>query len=88
MAQKKFRYKLAVGLDYDPLKSETPSVGVKGEELQADQVVKLAKRFGVSVVEQPELAKALNVLELDQEIPENLFEAVAIVLNQLEKRGK
>ena len=78
-------YAVAVGLDYQGRKGETPAVAVKGEQLVADDVVRLAKRFGIPVVERETLAEALKALEEGQEIPEELFEAVAVVLHELEK---
>jgi len=79
----KNRYKLAVGLEYDEKDSDAPVVGTKGEYFSADEIVKIAKRFGIPVVEKPELARALKSLEENESIPEELFEAVAIVLNEL-----
>ena len=102
------RYKLAVGLEYDPTSKESrrkhaeavrageanpgsdqaPTVQVKGEDLVADDVVKIAKRFGVPIIENSALARALNAVEVDKQIPQELFEAVAITLNEIDKRLK
>jgi len=79
----KNKYKLAVGLEYDEVDSETPVIGAKGEYFSADEIVKIAKRFGIPVVENPELAQALKLIDEDKPIPEELFEAVAVVLNEL-----
>lgn len=76
-------YKSALGLKYDSRREPTPSLSVKGEDLDADQVVKIARRYGIPVVHDPDLARALSTMELDQQIPADLFEAVAIVLNHL-----
>ena len=80
----KRRYRTAIGLAYLPGRESAPSVEVKGEDLVAERIVQTAHRFGVPVVEDRSLARALNGLELDQQIPESLFEAVAVVLNQIE----
>ena len=84
MSSTKRRYRTAVGLAYLPGQDGAPSVEVKGEDLIAEKIVQTAHRFGVPVVEDRNLARALNSLELDQQIPESLFEAVAVVLNQIE----
>ena len=81
---RKNRYKTAVGLSYHPGKESAPTVEVKGENLSADRIVLAARRFGVPVVEDNGLAAALSSVELDQQIPESLFEAVAVVLNRVE----
>ena len=80
------RYRLAVGLEYEGTRERAPAVGIKGEHLTADTIVKIAKRFGVPVVARSDLARALSGLEIDQEITPDLFEAVAILLNELDKK--
>jgi flagellar biosynthesis protein len=84
---KKPRYKAALALSYEGKDDETPRLTLKEDVLSADEVIKIAKRFGVPVVEKPELIEALKCLELDQEIPEELFEAVAALLNQIEEKS-
>ncbi len=84
------QYRRAVGLSYQDdgyqeNAQAVPLVELKGEQLMADQLVKIARRFGIPVVEKPELAQALGSLEVDQEIPASLYEPVAIVLNQVER---
>ncbi len=79
------RYKSAIGLEYQDGLSKTPTISVKGEHLSADEIVKIARRYGIPVVERPDLVEALRQLEIDQDIPEELFEAIAVLLNQLEK---
>jgi flagellar biosynthesis protein len=80
------RYRRAVGVKYDPQAGAqaAPSVNVLAEHLQADLVVSLARRFGIPVQEDAALAKGLSQVHLDQEIPPDLFEAVALVLVSLE----
>ena len=85
---KKATYKTAIGLEYDPNSDDAPIVGVKGELLSADEIVKLAKRFGVPVVEKPELAQALLPLDVEDSIPEDLFETVAGVFGEIKKLGR
>lgn len=88
MARKESRgseYLYAVGLSYTEHGTKAPEISVKGERLVADDLVKLAKRFGVPVVVKDELAKTLHTLEEGQEINEELFEAVAVVLHEIEK---
>ena len=77
-------YNSAASLEYQPRSDRAPRVGVKGGPVAADEIVRLARRFGVPVIERPELARTLQGLETDAEIPEELFEAVAVVLRQIE----
>lgn len=80
-------YRLAVGLNYDGQKGDVPTIGVKEDERLADEVVRIAKRFGIPVVERPALARGLHNLEIEEQIPEQLYEAVAIVLNEIERKA-
>ncbi len=83
------QYRRVVGLEYARVAgSAAPTVAVQGEHLMADQIVRVARRFGVPVVERPALAQALSGIDLDQQIPERLYEAVALVLREIEKREK
>jgi flagellar biosynthesis protein len=90
-AAKRPKYRLAVGLEYEQNREAgkkggaTPLVSLKGEELLADAVVAMAARYGVPIVEEPALSRSLAALDLDQEIPPALFEAVAIILAQVER---
>ncbi len=84
----KARYRTAIGLEYDPKDCGAPVVGIKGEYLSADEIVKIARRYGVPIVEKPALAQALRPVELEQQIPESLFEAVASILNGLDRSSR
>ena len=77
-------YRIAVGLRYRDGSGTAPSLSVNERSLNAEKVVGVARRFGVPVVERAELAQALSLLELDQEIPERYFEAVALILSRLQ----
>ncbi len=84
MSDKKYQYTRAIALQYEDSETEAPTVTVKGETYSADEVVKIARRYGIPVVENPSLAKALQNTELDSEIPEELFQAVATLLNNID----
>ncbi len=78
------KHRVALGLQYEDGGQEAPVLSVKGEYLLADEIVKIARRYGVPVVEDEELAGALRGQELDEEIPEELYHAVAVVLHSLD----
>jgi flagellar biosynthesis protein len=69
----------AVALEYG--KHKTPVVVAKGSEDLAQLIVEEAERQGVYVAQDPQLLALLAKLELDQEIPEELYVAVAVVLS-------
>lgn len=72
--------RLAVALEYEKGSRQAPRVVAKGRGLIADQIVALADQNGVVVEANPALARALSGVELDAEIPVELFEAVAEVI--------
>ena len=54
-----------------------PRVTASGQGLIADRIVEVARENGIPIREDPALAQALAALELDTEIPEDLYTAVA-----------
>ncbi|MEY2777197.1 MAG: Flagellar biosynthetic protein FlhB [Pseudomonadota bacterium] len=69
----------AVALEYG--QNKAPVVIAKGSGELAQQLVEEAERQGVYVTKDPELLALLSQLEVDQEIPEKLYVAVAIILS-------
>ena len=54
-----------------------PKVAASGQGYVADRIVQVARENGVPIREDPALADALAALELDTEIPQDLYVAVA-----------
>lgn len=72
---------VAVALKYDREKMKAPVVVAKGADLVALKIREIAKDAGVPVVEDRRLARSLfSETELDREIPEKFYVAVAEVL--------
>jgi flagellar biosynthesis protein FlhB len=72
---------IAVALEYEEGGAAAPQVMCKGERLVAKQILEEAEKHGVPVMQNIALAHSLNQLEAGDEIPEDLYEAVAEVLN-------
>lgn len=71
----------AVALRYDTSGTGAPKVVAKGRDLVASRIREIAEEHGVALFEAPPLARALYAsTDLNQEIPGNLFLAVAQVL--------
>ena len=72
---------VAVALRYAPEESAAPVVVAKGQRLIAEKIKELARLAGVPLVENKPLARALfKAVRIGDEIPEDLFKAVAEVL--------
>jgi flagellar biosynthesis protein len=69
---------LAVALKYDP--GSAPRVVASGRGPLGEKIITVAREHGVPVEQNPALAEALSTLELDEEIPEQLYRAVAQIL--------
>lgn len=70
----------AVALRYDEEENEAPEVLAKGQDDLAQRMIRAAQESGVPIMRDVPLAHALFDLEIGEEIPEALFEAVAAVL--------
>ncbi len=57
-----------------------PIVVAKGKRLMAEKIEKIAQEHGVPVKKDAALAESLYSIEVNQYIPEELYEAVARVL--------
>jgi len=73
---------IAVALRYDDDDEEAaPRVMAKGQRVMAEKIKEVARQFGVPIMRNVPLAHALHDLDVGEEIPEDLYEAVAEVLN-------
>jgi flagellar biosynthetic protein FlhB len=71
----------AVALHYDRATMSAPKVVAKGAALVAQRIKDLARDHGVPVLENPPLARTLyRLVEIDSEVPPDLYIAVAEVL--------
>lgn len=73
--------KKAVALKYTPGQSEAPVVVAKGQGAVADMILQRAKENGVAVQEDAALVEVLSKLDLDQQIPPDLYHLVAEILS-------
>lgn len=75
--------KKAAALRYDYKKESAPRVLAKGEGPIAEKIVDIATEAKIPIVEDAALVSALLVLELGEEIPPELYQAVAKILSFL-----
>ncbi len=69
----------AIALSYDDQKEQAPRVAATGSGLIADQILERAEAAGVPIQEDPNLVELLSTLDINQNIPEELYQAVAEV---------
>lgn len=92
MTGKKFLRKEAIALTYNPQESNGPIVKAKGKGKIAENILATAKEHEVPIYEDPNLVQLLGQLDMNESIPEELYQAVAEVfafIYQLDqKHGK
>lgn len=69
---------IAVALRYDG--NNAPRVTAKGESQLAQSIIEAAEQAGVPLYPDPELAMILSQIPLGEEIPDNLYKAIAEVI--------
>ncbi|GED53031.1 MULTISPECIES: EscU/YscU/HrcU family type III secretion system export apparatus switch protein [Brevibacillus] len=83
--------KQAVALRYQAGVMEAPTVVAKGKGYVAENLLKAAKDSNIPIQEDPSLVEVLGKLDLNQQIPPELYQVVAEVLAfvyRLDKGGK
>lgn len=71
----------AVAIKYDLSIAKAPVVIAKGEDYLAQKIKEAAREHNIEIVENKPLARALyHSVEIDEEIPQELYQAVAEVL--------
>jgi len=70
----------AAALQYRQGKDSAPKLVAKGRGKVAEKIIEIAKTHGIPVQEDKELVEFLSMLDLHQEIPPELYRAVAEIL--------
>ena len=70
----------AVALNYNKEKDTAPKITAKGRGIIAEKIVETAQAHNVPLYEDKNLVQVLEALELETEIPPELYRAVAEVL--------
>jgi flagellar biosynthesis protein len=79
----KKQYFQAFALDLPKGAASPPVLSARGEYDLANHIVACARKHGIPVVERPEMCAALEEVEIDAEIPVELFEAAAAILAEV-----
>jgi flagellar biosynthesis protein len=83
--------KRAVALRYSKGQENVPVVVAKGQGLVAESIIRKAQESGIHIHEDPSLVEVLSKLDLDEQIPSELYELVAEVLSfvyRIDSRSK
>ena len=80
--------KQAVALKYDAQKDTAPRVVAKGKGHTAEHILEAAQKASVPVYQNKTLVNMLMALEIDREIPPELYKAIAEVMAYVYKMDK
>jgi flagellar biosynthesis protein len=76
----KEKQRKAAALQYEPDKKMAPTIIAKGQGVLADRIIAVAREHGVPIREDRDLIEVISTLDLHEEIPPELYKAVAEVL--------
>jgi flagellar biosynthesis protein len=71
---------MAAALRYEQGKQKAPAVVAKGSGVVAEKIIEMARKHGIPLQENPELVQVLMKLDINQEIPAELYQVVADIL--------
>lgn len=71
---------IAAAIEYDSQKDAAPRVTAKGRGIIGERILGLAVKHGVPVKKDPALVQILSRLDIDEQIPPELYKAVAEIL--------
>ena len=72
--------KKAAALKYKPNENAAPKVVAKGSGWLADKILEVAKANNVPLKQDSQLVEVLSAIDLNREIPPELYKAVAEIL--------
>lgn len=77
--------KKAAALRYNTEKESAPRVIAKGKGKSADNIIKIAELHNLPIKKDEDLIELLSKVELDKEVPDALYKAVAEVFSFIYK---
>ncbi|MBW2492029.1 MAG: EscU/YscU/HrcU family type III secretion system export apparatus switch protein [Deltaproteobacteria bacterium] len=78
--KRKLKKNSAVSLKYRPESDSAPRVTAKGKGKIAEKIIKIAKEHDIYIHEDPDLIEVLSQLDINEEIPHDLYIVVAELL--------
>ena len=78
--KKRSRKNSAISVKYRPESDRAPRVTAKGKGKIAEKIIKIAKEHNIYIHEDPDLIEVLSQLDINDEIPPDLYLVVAELL--------
>lgn len=77
------KIKKAIALGYNKEKDNAPKILATGKGEVAKSIIEAAKKYEVPIKQDDDLVELLSKIDLNQEIPPNLYKAVAEIFSFL-----
>ncbi len=71
---------MAAAIRYEAATNDAPRLTAKGRGVAAEKIIELARRHDIPIREDKALVQILSRLDIDQQIPPELYRAVAEIL--------
>lgn len=78
--KRKLTRKTAIAINYDKAAMAAPKLVAKGSGVIAERLIEVARENGIPVVEDKVLVETLDQLNVNQQIPPELYQVVAEIL--------
>ncbi len=75
------RTQLAAALRYRPPDDRSPKLVAKGSGELAERIIELAREHNIPIREDPDMIAVLSQLDLEKEIPSELYKPIAEILS-------
>lgn len=82
------KIKKAVALGYNRKKDNAPKILASGKGDIAKKIIEAAKSYEIPIKEDSDLVEILSKIDINQEIPPNLYRAVAEIFSFLYRATK
>ena len=81
MLEEKYIQEKAIALKYDREKNAAPLITAQGRGETAKNIIKIAEENGIPIKKDEDLVNMLSQIELNQEIPVELYQAVSEIFS-------
>ncbi|MDF1874515.1 EscU/YscU/HrcU family type III secretion system export apparatus switch protein [Sulfurimonas sp. SAG-AH-194-I05] len=78
----------AAALRYDVKQENAPRLLARGEGKAAENIIKIAELHNLPIQKDEDLMELLSKVEIDKEVPDNLYKAVAEVFSFIYKNTR
>ena len=80
--------KKAIALKYNKETDNAPKINAKGDNKTALKILEIAQQHNIPIKEDKDLVELLSKVEIDEEIPPQMYKAIAELFSFIYKASK